>query len=73
MSTGYTLLETLQELNAFIDGQHYESCHWAREIKPAAQTCFDCPFPICVDHDLKAVNKSTKPNYIKELKAKGVL
>ena len=73
MSTGYTLLETVEELNAFIDGQHYEACKWAKEVNPAVSVCFECPFPVCVDHDLVAVNKTTKTKYIEELKTKGVI
>lgn len=64
MTVGYSLIETNQDLNAFIDGQHYEACKWAVGFNPSVKLCFDCPFPVCVDLDIIATNQAAKPKYI---------
>ena len=63
------LLETVTEINTYIDNQKYEVCRWALEVAPEAKECIkDCPFPFCVECDFNSKNNWLRPKYIEEFK-----
>lgn len=68
MTVGYSVIESKEDLNAFIDGQHYDACKYARGIAPHVKRCFDCPFPVCVMEDIKVKNQFARVQYIAGLK-----
>lgn len=61
----YTRLETVEDINSYIDRQHYEVCNWALQVNEKAVYCErDCPFPDCVECDGESHNAYYKQNYV---------